>query len=122
MLRGQSTGVATVVFKRAGTARKAVAKYNNAPIDGKRKTLKLELVVDPQQKSLAARITPNVIVNASSLRTRLQSKRVTRRAPVKPVKKAPKKVAKAKPKNHKKTVAELDQEMADYFANGQQQQ
>ncbi|VEU20728.1 DEKNAAC101579 [Brettanomyces naardenensis] len=123
--RGQSTGVATVVFKRAATARKAVAKYNNAPIDGKKKTLKLELVVDPAQKSLAARITPNVLTGPTSLKAKLQGKRA-RRAPqpikkaAKPAKKAPAK--KSKPKNHKKTVAELDQEMADYFAKGQQQQ
>lgn len=124
--RGQSTGVATVIFKRAQTARKAVAKYNNAPIDGKKKTLKLELVIDPTQKSLASRITPNVL-NRAPLKQKLQNKRkgraVKAAAATVVAARATKKVKQKKQqKKQKKTVEQLDQEMADYFAQGEKEQ
>lgn len=121
--KGKFTGTCTVVFKHATVARKAVAKYNNAPIDGNRKKLKLELIIDPAQRPLSARITPNIVVNPNDLKSRLRNKR-SGRAPRKQKKQQQKKKAAKKPKKkqHRKTVAELDQEMEDYFSKGQQQE
>ncbi len=93
--------------------------------------MKLELVVDPEQKSLAARITPNVVVDPSAVKARLRSRRDRRNIrgdyrakkpkPNNGNKNAAHKKNGNRPRRQKKTVAELDQEMADYFAQGKQQ-
>ena len=57
--RGQSTGMANITFKNGELARRAVERFNGSPIDGGRSRLRLNLIVDPNQrpvKSLADRI------------------------------------------------------------------
>lgn len=118
--KGKSTGQATVLFKNAPAAKAAVNKYNNAPIDNGRSRLTLELVVDPTKKPLAARIQPNKALKSVPLKTKLLQKKNARQAAVRGVKNAPKPAGKpksAKPK--KKSLAELDAEMADYFAKNE---
>lgn len=111
--------------------------------------MKLELVVDPEQKSLAARITPNVVVDSSAVRARLQFKRNRRNQQVVRSNNRGRRSNSGnnngnnngnkngngngnnngnnnkgrkggRSRRQKKTVAELDQEMADYFAEGKQ--
>lgn len=124
--KGRSTGVATVIFKNAAAARKAVATYNNAPIDSGRSILKLELVVDTTQVPLAARIQPNVQkIQPAALKNRgvapgprNQRVNAVKGRPVKPnrvIARTRAAAPKKQPKK-KKTLEELDQEMADYFA------
>lgn len=123
--KGRSTGVATVVFKNSTSAKKAVSRYNNAPIDFGRGNLKLELVVDTTEIPLAARIQPVQQIRGPSRNTIVNQRRQSRVAAVRgrgrdrdrPATRnarapAPKKEIKKK----KKTIEELDQEMADYFA------
>ncbi len=112
--KGKSTGIATVIFKNSNSAQKAVKLYNNAPIDGGKSNLKLELVVDTTKVPFAARIQPNV---QAAVGPRVPNARLVKGRPVKPVvnaKAKAKKVKKQAPK--KKSLEELDQEMADYFA------
>ncbi|OUT24783.1 hypothetical protein CAS74_001174 [Pichia kudriavzevii] len=120
--KGKSTGVATVIFKNATVARKAVAKYNNAPIDNGRSTLKLELVVDTTKVPLAARIQPNVVAPQPS-RPRAPLARQFRNKQVKPVRAIARnrQAAPKKQPKKKKTIEELDQEMADYFSKNENQ-
>ncbi len=107
--------------------------------------MKLELVVDPEQKSLAARITPNVVVDSSAVRARLQKKRNRRNQQSVRSNNRGRRSNNGnnngnkndnsngnsngnnnkghkggRSRRQKKTVAELDQEMADYFAEGKQ--
>lgn len=127
--KGNFTGVATVIFKSSKSATLAVKKYNNAPIDGGASKLRLELIVDPTKKPLAARITANAEKNVANngktkaqlkkdnLKAKLQKKKAElKQQQVKKVekKKTEKKKA-AKPE--KKTAEQLDQEMSDYFNN-----
>ena len=116
--RGHSKGIATVVFKSSANANTAVEKYNGAPIDNGKSKLKLELIVDPTKKPLASRI----LANSLSQQTPKGPKGPKGAAQAKKAKAAPAKKAgaaskpKPKPKkNAKKTIEELDQEMADYF-------
>lgn len=98
----------------------AVEKYNNAPIDGGSSKLKLELIIDPSKKPLASRITANNpqpqaakndLAKSLKLKQKLQQKKKLQQQ-VKP------KATKKKPvKRSKKSIEELDQEMADYFDN-----
>ncbi|ODQ47032.1 hypothetical protein PICMEDRAFT_15034, partial [Pichia membranifaciens NRRL Y-2026] len=122
--KGRSTGVATVIFKNAKAAQAAVSRYNNAAIDSGRSKLKLELVVDTTKVPLAARIQPNA--RPATLQNRIQPPRKARvealkGRPGRPVNR-PTKIANKrketpkKPVKKKKTLEELDQEMADYFA------
>lgn len=103
------------------------------------------MVVDPEQKSLAARITPNVVVDSSVVRARLQFKRNRRNQQVVRSNNRGRRSNSGnnngnrngngngnnngnnnkgrkggRSRRQKKTVAELDQEMADYFAEGKQ--
>lgn len=99
-----------------------MAKYHNAPIDQGRTVLRLELIVDPSKKPLASRITPNKSLTPTqpSLKTKLQQKKQSRIAAVRgqaPRAKANNANKPAKPQKYKKkSLAELDQEMAEYFA------
>lgn len=109
--KGQSRGIATVIFKSAASASKAVEKYNGAPIDGGKSKLRLELIIDPTKKPLISRI----VANAPAKKEQPKKANVKKEQP----KKADQKKKKEnKPKNKrpvKKTIEQLDQEMADYF-------
>ncbi|KAL6937535.1 hypothetical protein ACO0RG_004045 [Hanseniaspora osmophila] len=110
--KGVSTGFATVTFKNNDRAAKAVQELNGAPIDNNRRKLRIQLIVDPTKsaapsnlgQSLAARIGTPV------------SKPVQKKKP------APRAVGKKQPvqkkkpaKAPKKSLEDLDREMADYF-------
>lgn len=119
--KGQFRGNATIVFKSHKNAVLAVEKYNNAPIDGGSSKLKMELIIDPTKKPLAARITankPEAKAKANpeqkkkqALKEKVQQKRQQLK------KKAAKPAAEKAKKPAKKTAEQLDQEMADYFNN-----
>lgn len=121
--KGNFRGIATIIFKSSKNATLAVEKYNNAPIDGGATKLKLELVVDPSKKPLAARITANdpqvaakatkatkaAVTKKEQLKEKLKEKR-------KQIQQKKKPAVKAK-KPAKKSVEQLDQEMTEYFNN-----
>ncbi|KAI5952430.1 YRA1 [Candida jiufengensis] len=109
--RGQFKGFATVIFKSSKNATLAVEKYNGASIDGGAAKLRLELIIDTSKKPLAARIAAKPV-------QRVQQQQPNKADHKKKLlaKKNVKKPAK-KPQHKKKTVEELDQEMADYFDN-----
>lgn len=116
--KGHFKGIATIIFKTNKSAALAVEKYNGAPIDGGSTKLKLELIVDPTKKSLASRISANSIKTpkAAAAKTQLKVKaNKTKAAAAAP--KAKKQEKKKPAKRAKKTVEQLDQEMADYFDN-----
>lgn len=119
--KGQFKGIATIIFKSSKNASKAVEKYNGAPIDGGSSKLKLELIVDPSKKPLASRIVANKAVNpkVAAAKQQLQKKKKTAAngpaAAAQAGAKAKQPKKKPAPKKTKKTVEELDQEMADYF-------
>lgn len=126
--KGNFRGIATIIFKSSKNAVAAVEKYNNAPIDGGSSKLKLELVIDPSKKPLAARITANkpAAVAAPAKGTKAakatkvaQGKKEQLKEKLKEKRKQiQKKKAAAKPKKPvKKTAEQLDQEMSDYFKN-----
>ncbi|OWZ75390.1 THO complex subunit 4 [Cryptococcus neoformans Bt85] len=91
---GKSTGIATVVFRNKGDARKAHASYHNRMIDNQR-PMKVELAIDPNQarSSLVNRVAP---------------------APVQPQKKRAPATKPRNPRTAKKTAEQLDAEMAEY--------
>lgn len=106
--KGQFKGFATVIFKDNKHAGLAVEKYNGAPIDNGANKLKLELIVDPSKKPLAARIVANSVGKGPKVvaaKAAVQKKKQQQKKKNKPAKK------------EKKTVEQLDQEMADYFEN-----
>ncbi|CAI4057472.1 hypothetical protein SUVZ_02G4940 [Saccharomyces uvarum] len=109
--RGQSTGMANITFKNGDLARRAVERFNGSPIDGGRSRLRLNLIVDPNQRptrSLADRIKAMPQKSGNAPR---------------PVKRGPnRKAAMVKTQNKqkrerpaKKSLEDLDKEMADYF-------
>lgn len=120
--KGQFRGIATVIFRNSKNAALAVEKYNGAPIDGGSSKLKLELIVDPSKKPLASRIAANKVETGKATKTKAAGKAVAAKAAAAKAasgKKAPTK-AKQQPKKKpakktKKSVEELDQEMADYM-------
>lgn len=107
------------MFKNAAAAKKAVEKYNGAPIDGGASKLRLELIVDPTKRPLAARIVANALEQSKkAAKGKQPAKGVQAKAkqpakPQQPKKEQPKKEKKKRPA--KKTLEELDQEMTDYF-------
>lgn len=119
--RGQFKGIATIIFKAAKSASLAVSKYNGAPIDGGSSKLKLELIIDPTKKPLTSRIAPIVqqVAKAKAVQAKKQhvnQKGAKAKKPVAGAKAAGAKKPVKKPvKQAKKTVEQLDQEMADYF-------
>lgn len=105
--KGQSKGIATIIFKTASAAQRAVTKYNGAPIDGGKSNLKIELILDPTKKPLASRIQANAApksLNVKANKPRPNNKKTAKGG--KPGKAG---------KKGKKTLDELDQEMTDYF-------
>lgn len=111
--RGHFKGIATIIFKTNKSATLAVEKYNGAPIDGGSSKLKLELIIDPTKKPLTSRIAPNKVANPKVLAVKAQTKANLRSKP----KAKPQQQKKKPAKKSKKTVEQLDQEMADYFEN-----
>lgn len=113
--KGNFRGTATIIFKSNKNSVKAVEKYNNAPIDGGSLKLKMELVIDPSKKPLAARITANAEAPKQDPKKKLKEKLQEKKKQLQTKKKAAVK-AKAK-KPEKKTAEQLDQEMSEYFQN-----
>lgn len=112
--RGQSTGMANITFKNGEMAKKAVAKFNGAPIDGGRSRLRLNLIIDPTQqpsRSLADRIRAVAPKN-------VKPNNAPKKAPTKKAALA-KKQKQQRPKQPKKSLEDLDKEMADYFEEKQ---
>lgn len=112
--RGNSTGMATITFKTGEQANLAVKKFNNAPIDGGKNKLRLTMIVDPNRKTLLERIQP---IKASGP---APSKKAAPKPPMKkkiagPNKKAIAAKQKKRAKPEKKSLEDLDKEMADYF-------
>lgn len=104
--------MANITFKNGEMAKKAVAKFNGAPIDGGRSRLKLNLIIDPTQQP------------ARSLSDRIKAvpQKNLRQGNAPPPRKGPNRKAvlakKPKPqraKPEKKSLEDLDKEMADYF-------
>ncbi|SCV06085.1 LANO_0H21770g1_1 [Lachancea nothofagi CBS 11611] len=111
--RGLSTGMATITFKNAEKAREAVKKFHGAPIDGGRSKLRLSLIVDPSKKPLASRI--QAIAERKPVPARGPNKKVAAVKQQKKEGKKPKPKPSPKAKPEKKSLEQLDQEMADYF-------
>ncbi|SMN19659.1 similar to Saccharomyces cerevisiae YDR381W YRA1 RNA binding protein required for export of poly(A)+ mRNA from the nucleus [Maudiozyma saulgeensis] len=143
--RGQSTGMANITFKSAEYANKAVSRFNGAPIDNGKTRLKLNLIVDPTltNQNLAQRLTglqgrvgkPNGVIagrpnarnvgrNGRPMVSRQQQVRGPQRnGPQRngPQRNAPVAQKKRQPKREKpakKSLEDLDKEMADYFDDG----
>lgn len=116
--RGQSTGMANVTFRNGELAKKAVAQFSGAPIDGGKSRLRLNIVVDPTvqpARPLTERIraiSRERVVAQKAKPVKGPSKKATA---VKARKQKPK--AK-KEKQPKKNLEDLDKEMADYFGEG----
>ncbi|CUM46676.1 unnamed protein product [Debaryomyces fabryi] len=114
--KGQFKGIATIIFKSSKSASKAVEKYNGAPIDGGSSKLKLELIIDPTKKPLTSRIAANKVAAPKAANPKLAAAKAAAKANLKSKKAKP--AQQKKPaKKSKKTVEQLDQEMADYFDN-----
>lgn len=112
--RGQSTGMANITFRNGDMAKRAVSKFNGAPIDGGRTRLRLNLIIDPTQQPV------------KSLSERIRAVPAPRKAAT--VKKGPNKRAallkkarakQPKERQPKKSLEDLDKEMADYFEEKQ---
>ncbi|KHC70189.1 THO complex subunit 4 [Candida albicans P75016] len=117
--KGQFKGFATIVFKSSKFATAAVDKYNGASIDGGAAKLRLELIIDTSKKPLAARIAPNSKA-AAAAKTAGGKKIAAAKNALNKKKAGPgnkNNNKQKKPKQKKKTIEELDQEMADYFEN-----
>lgn len=103
--------MATITFKSVEKAKEAVRKFNGAPIDGGRSRLRLNMIIDPTKKPLASRIQP--------LQRKAEGpvKGANLKGPNKKVvaAKKQKKEVKKRVKPEKKSLEQLDQEMADYF-------
>ena len=116
--KGQFKGIATIIFKSNKSATKAVEKYNGAPIDGGSSKLKLELIIDPTKKPLTSRIAPNKAVSPKLVNPKITAAKAKAKAGLKSKQKVKAPAQQKKPeKRSKKTVEQLDQEMADYFDN-----
>ncbi|CCK69575.1 RNA-binding protein YRA1 KNAG_0C04740 [Huiozyma naganishii CBS 8797] len=118
--RGLSTGMANITFRNAELARRAVTKFNNAPIDNGRSRLRLNLIVSPtmQSQDLSRRIQA-LPLRAPLLRRMnvVQNKPKVQKvnAPNKKAAAAKKQKQQKKAKPAKKSLEDLDKEMADYF-------
>ncbi|KAK9476656.1 hypothetical protein V1514DRAFT_164660 [Lipomyces japonicus] len=123
--KGQSTGVVTINFTKPGDAHRAWKKFNGTTIDGD-KTMHVELVFDPNKRSLADRIQGKKAAPAAS------KARKGGAPPPKPAAAAGGarggRTARGgrgsgsgggarggRPRRPKKTVEQLDADMADYF-------
>lgn len=112
--------MANVTFRNGELAKKAVAQFSGAPIDGGKSRLRLNIVVDPSiqpARPLSERIRAvsrgkaNVKANARPQQQQAKAKGPSKKA-------AMAKARKQKPKKEKqpkKNLEDLDKEMADYF-------
>lgn len=108
--------MANITFKNGDMAKKAVAKFNGAPIDGGRSRLRLNLIIDPSQapaRSLSDRIRA---VPAKGVRPGPNN---LPKGPNKKAAMAKKQKPQRPPKQPKKSLEDLDKEMADYFEEKQ---
>lgn len=107
--------MANITFKNGEMAKKAVAKFNGAPIDGGRSRLRLNLIIDPSQapaRSLSERIRaiPSKNVRQGAYLPKGPNKKAAMAKKPKPQR---------APKQPKKSLEDLDKEMADYFEEKQ---
>lgn len=115
--------MANITFKNGEMAKKAVAKFNGAPIDGGRSRLKLNLIIDPNQqpvRSLSDRIraVPQKNMRPSNAPNNGRPNNAPKKGPNRKAVLAKKpKQPRAKPT--KKSLEDLDKEMADYFEEKQ---
>lgn len=110
--------MANVTFKNGDMAKKAVGKFNGAPIDGGRTRLRLNLIIDPTQqpaRSLSERI------RAVPTNNRVPAAAAAKKGPNKRAALMKKARAKKQPreKQPKKSLEDLDKEMTDYFEEKQ---
>lgn len=100
---GSRNGVMTLYFKKQGDAAKAVTRFNGTSIDNGARTMKVELIVDPNKKALADRLKPAAAAAAKKA------------AAAKPKAAKAKKPKAPRARRPKKSLEELDADMADYF-------
>lgn len=121
---GKSKGISTIVFNNTAAAEKAM-QFNGSKIDGV--PLRIEYVVNlVKSASLLSRVqaNPQIVTKAISGATSQKKKRTTPKSAPNgstAVNRANPPQAKNKGRNMKakKSAAELDQEMSDYFTNKQ---
>ncbi|KAK9354304.1 hypothetical protein V1523DRAFT_408479 [Lipomyces doorenjongii] len=119
--KGQSTGVVTMVFQKTGDAARAWKRFNGTPIDGGKKIMHVELVVDPNKKTLADRMQPRSQPNAAATKAMPSRTRKATRGRGGVVARAGRGGRGgrgAQGRRPKKTTEQLDAEMADYFVQG----
>lgn len=75
------------------------------------------MIIDPTKKPLITRISANPVASGKTLTQRIQSVGTKPKGPAKAAAKKPAVKKAKKPKKEKKTIEQLDQEMADYFEN-----
>ncbi|KAK9459120.1 uncharacterized protein V1516DRAFT_656016 [Lipomyces oligophaga] len=122
--KGQSTGTATIIFHRPGDASATLNQFNGVAVDGK-KIMHVELVVDPNKRTLADRIQPpaskSVVAPTKAARTKAKaavaSAKGNKNTAANTNARGPRKNG-GKARRPKKTVEQLDAEMADYFVGG----
>ncbi|ODV61138.1 RNA-binding protein YRA1 ASCRUDRAFT_13510 [Ascoidea rubescens DSM 1968] len=122
--KGQSKGIATIIFKNSSSAQKAVEKYNGAPLDNGASKLKIELILDPSKKPLSARIQPNAPTKPASnitkknlpLKSKNSNSNYNGNNNNNNNNNKLKSKGKPRTKKPKKTLEDLDQEMTDYFS------
>lgn len=121
--------MANVTFKNGDLAKKAVAKFNGAPIDNGRSKLRLNMIVSAAAAAQVAAAGQDLASRIQALparggrngnRPQQQKQQQQRNAPIKqrgPNRKAAlaKKQHQRKPKPAKKSLEDLDKEMAEYF-------
>jgi len=132
---GRPTGTYTLVFEKPGKAQVLLEKFHNQPVDGGKSHMAVQILLDATvaaPPTLAGRIGGSAEPAPSAAKRRPRGKKAAD-GPVKAVKeqkKQPAKKAAAKPgkaaakkpkaKNPKRSVADLDAEMSDYFAKADQ--
>ncbi|KAG8818737.1 hypothetical protein FRC17_010723 [Serendipita sp. 399] len=115
---GKSSGTATVIFQKAGSAQKAFESYNNRLIDGKR-PMKIEIVVDPAKQPLASRVAAAAPAPAASTVAAAGSGGGAQRNPAgRRGRGRGGRGPAGGGKRPKKTLEDLDAEMADYSKEG----
>ncbi|KAA8896530.1 hypothetical protein TRICI_006873 [Trichomonascus ciferrii] len=127
--KGQSTGIVSVTFKRPGDAAKAVNRFNGTAIDEGARTMKVSLRTNQERQQSSILLTQCYTVPFDGLPTLNPANNKPPSAPPAPAPSAKSVATKAKatkaskPKSKKsarrpkKSVEELDAEMADYFQN-----
>ncbi|KAK9450312.1 uncharacterized protein V1518DRAFT_426214 [Limtongia smithiae] len=108
--KGQSTGVVTMVFQKAGDAQRAWKRFNGTPIDNGKKIMHVELVVDPNRKTLADRIMVKPETGSQPAARKVTAARGRGTAT-----RGGRGGKSGSARRPKKTVEQLDAEMTDYF-------